>query len=41
MAGQTAKQYDFERLQPRTATPGVRVVKGKKRKVIRGISRKA
>ena len=35
MAGQTAKQYDFERFQPRTATPGVRVVKGKKRKVNR------
>lgn len=35
MAGQTAKQYDFERFQPRTQTPSVRVVPGKKKKADR------
>ncbi len=32
MHEQTAKQYDFERFQPKTAAPSVRVVKGKRKK---------
>lgn len=32
MHDQTAKQYDFERFQPRTTAPSVRVVRGTKKK---------